>query len=66
MEDEVTRRFLLLVDGTRSVDDLVADLAAALAREPPRVAEGEAAPEVTRATVERNLRLLATLGLLVG
>jgi SAM-dependent methyltransferase len=65
MEDEVTRRFLLLVDGTRSVDDLVADLTAALTREPPRVAEGEAAPEVTRATVERNLRLLATLGLLV-
>jgi hypothetical protein len=52
----------MLVDGTRTIDQLVADLNTALAR-----ASGDAPmPAVTRQTVEDNLGLLAKLGLLVA
>ncbi len=60
MKDETVRRFLMLVDGTRTVDELVSDLNAAL------VAQGNGARGgVAREAVEQNLGLLAKLGLLV-
>lgn len=55
MEDETVRRFLRLVDGTRTVDQLVSELNEEAGR-----------PEVTREEVERNLASMARLGLLVG
>jgi methyltransferase-like protein len=60
MKDETVRRFLMLVDGTRTVDELVNDLNATLG------AQGNGAPGVARASVEQNLALLAKLGLLVA
>ena len=58
MEDEIVRNFLTLVDGTRDVDRLVSDLGTQL--------KGKSGAEITREGVERNLRLLATLGLLAA
>jgi SAM-dependent methyltransferase len=58
MEDEIVRNFVTLVDGTRDVDRLVSDLDKQL--------QGKSGAEVTREGVERNLRLLATLGLLAA
>jgi methyltransferase-like protein len=60
MKDETVRRFLMLVDGTRTVDELVNDLNATLE------AQGNGAQSVARAAVEQNLALLAKLGLLVA
>jgi hypothetical protein len=61
MKDETVRRFLMLVDGTRTLDALVADLNAALA------AQGNGtAQTVPREAVRQNLALLAKLGLLVA
>jgi methyltransferase-like protein len=61
MKDETVRRFLMLVDGTRTVDELVNDLNAALE------AQGNGARgSVARESVEQNLALLAKLGLLVA
>jgi hypothetical protein len=66
LEDPVARRFLVLVDGTRTLDQLVDDLNAQLAGD-----GGTAAPQdmeplvVTREQVEDNLRILARLALLV-
>jgi hypothetical protein len=60
MKDETVRRFLMLVDGTRTVDELVNDLNATLE------AQGNGAHGVARAAVEQNLALLAKLGLLVA
>jgi SAM-dependent methyltransferase len=61
MKDETVRRFLMLVDGTRTVDELVSDLNAALE------AQGHSASgSVAREAVEQNLGLLAKLGLLVA
>jgi methyltransferase-like protein len=62
MKDETVRQFLMLVDGTRTIDQLVADLNTALAR----ASRGAPMPAVTRQTVEDNLGLLAKLGLLVA
>jgi methyltransferase-like protein/protein-L-isoaspartate O-methyltransferase len=70
LEDELVRRFIQLVDGTRDVDALVAALKAetasagtpAASNGGPRVEPAE----VTRDTVETNLRLLGRLGLLVS
>ena len=67
LEGDVVRRFLRLVDGTRTVDDLVTDLRQALADAEP----GPDGPEtplepVSRESVEKNLRLLAQMGLLVA
>jgi methyltransferase-like protein len=67
LEDTVVRRFLPLVDGTRTVDELVADLASILGREKTvdEASGGRAGePEVSRRSVERNLAMLARLGLL--
>jgi SAM-dependent methyltransferase len=58
MEDEIVRNFLTLVDGTRDVERLVSDLGTQL--------KGKSGAEITREGVERNLRLLATLGLLAA
>jgi methyltransferase-like protein len=61
MKDETVRRFLMLVDGTRTVDELVSDLNATLN------AQGEGARgNVPREAVQQNLGLLAKLGLLVA
>jgi hypothetical protein len=56
--DEIARRLLVLVDGTRSVDQIVGDLNAA-------VADGER-PRITRKEVEQNLAIVARLGLLIA
>ncbi|HVV94726.1 MAG TPA: class I SAM-dependent methyltransferase [Hyphomicrobiales bacterium] len=58
LEDETVRRFLGLVDGTRSAADLAAALAVG--------ASAAATPAVTAEAVAANLRMLARLGLLVG
>jgi methyltransferase-like protein len=61
MKDETVRRFLMLVDGTRTVDELVSDLNAALE------APGDGARHhVPREVVQQNLELLAKFGLLVA
>ena len=57
LKDEAVRKFLMLVDGTRTVEGLVSDLKAAVTV--------EVGATVTREGVEENLRLLAKLGLLV-
>jgi hypothetical protein len=59
LEDPAVRRFLRLVDGTRTVEQLVSDLRAELQR-------GDFAQsiEITAEAVERNLTQLARLGLL--
>jgi hypothetical protein len=58
LEDETVRRFLGLVDGTRSVGEIATALADG--------ASGEETPAVTAAAVAANLKMLARLGLLVG
>ena len=57
MKDDTVRKFLMLVDGTRTPDQLVSALQA--------TADGDGGPAITRQGVEQNLRLLAKLGLLV-
>jgi SAM-dependent methyltransferase len=52
LEDETVRRFLVLVDGTRTIEEIVRDL--------------NAAAPVTREDVERNLAIMARLGLLIA
>ena len=70
MEDDLVRRFLVLVDGTRTVEQLVADLNVGLLRDNRTDTERSEAesghPSVTRESVERNLAMLARLGLLVA
>jgi len=57
LKDDAVRKFLMLVDGTRTVEQLVSDLKVAVA--------ADVGATVTRAGVEENLRLLAKLALLV-
>ena len=67
LEHPIVRRFLILLDGSRTVEELVADLNASLTRDPPPGGEeaGDGAPmRVTRAQVEQNLHLAAKLALL--
>jgi methyltransferase-like protein/2-polyprenyl-3-methyl-5-hydroxy-6-metoxy-1,4-benzoquinol methylase len=59
MKDDTVRQFLMLVDGTRTLDQLVSDLNAA-------IAAGNPAAAVTKETVQQNLGLLAKLGLLAS
>jgi hypothetical protein len=68
LEDRITRRLFLLLDGTRTVDELVTDLQEALASEPSQNAGSatERAPVISRENVMSNLRLLARLSLLVA
>jgi methyltransferase-like protein len=62
MKDDTVRQFLILVDGTRTVDQLVSDLNAAVGH----ASEDDSMQAITREAVEDNLRLLAKLGLLVA
>jgi hypothetical protein len=59
LEDPAVRRFLRLVDGTRTVEQLVSDLRAELQR-----GDFVQSIEITGEAVERNLTQLARLGLL--
>jgi len=61
LEDAVMLRFVRLVDGIRTVDQLVDELQQ-LATEMQAIPEGQT---VTRDIVEHNLKPLARLGLLV-
>jgi len=61
MRDETVRRFLTLVDGTRTLDELVTDLNAAIG-----ATDDGAQGGVRREAVAQNLGLLAKLGLLVA
>lgn len=61
LKDEIARRLLVLVDGTRSIDQIVSDLNAAV----PADSHGDR-PEITRKDVERNLAIVARLGLLIA
>jgi SAM-dependent methyltransferase len=62
LEDERVRRFLLLVDGTRNIDELVADLRHETADLP--LSEGQ--PPITPETIKMHLEVLAKLGLLLA
>jgi SAM-dependent methyltransferase len=70
LEDDLVRRFLPLVDGTRTLDQLVTDLNTALAADSrtggDRGDDERGRATLTRESVERNLAMLARLGLLVG
>ena len=67
LEGEIVRRFLPLVDGTRTVDNLVTDLRQALAEAEPGPDGPETPVEpVSRESVEKNLHLLAQMALLVA
>ena len=59
--DERMRRLLRLIDGTRTIDELVADLRAATVDLPLAADE----PDLTRENVEKCLAAAAKLGLLV-
>jgi hypothetical protein len=61
MKDQTVRRFLTLVDGTRTLDELVIDLNAAIG-----AIGDDARGGVPREAVAQNLGLLAKLGLLVA
>jgi SAM-dependent methyltransferase len=67
LEGPIVRAFLPLVDGSRTVDDLVTDLGRALRNAATAGNGGEAGMEaVSRESVEKNLMLLAQMGLLVA
>ena len=67
LEDRIARSFLPLVDGTRTVDDLVTELKRALAVSENRADANAAGHQlVTRESVEHNLALLARMALLVA
>jgi hypothetical protein len=61
IDDEIARQFLLLVDGTRTVDQLVVDLADKL--EQAGLADKDKV--VTRADVEHHLGALSRLALIM-
>jgi len=65
LEDTIARQFLALVDGSRTVEMLVADLRGVLISEGSCTVEAAAAM-ATPDLVERNLRFLSKLGLLVA
>jgi SAM-dependent methyltransferase len=72
LNDDVTRRFLPIIDGSRSIDELVCDLNEVLGLSLERSAgnaDGVASgirTGVTREHVEHNLEILARLALLVA
>jgi SAM-dependent methyltransferase len=65
LDDPTVRRFVQLLDGTRTIDDLVADLQGGLAADAHNPERGES-PVITREDVERNLQAVLRLGLLVA
>jgi methyltransferase-like protein/trans-aconitate methyltransferase len=71
LEDPITQRLLALLDGTRSIDELVTALSAAVPQTSGKNGDsGDGAastgPVISRDNVERNLQLLARLSLLVA
>lgn len=70
LEDEAVRKFLILVDGTRDIEQLVVDLNAAAvtaANAAGQNRSGEAQKQIfTRETVAQNLEILRRLGLLIS
>jgi SAM-dependent methyltransferase len=66
IDDEVARRFLCLLDGTRDHSALLADLRNEVSRMQTDAGNANPPPELTTEGVERNLQLLASLGLLVA
>jgi SAM-dependent methyltransferase len=68
VEDEMTRKFLTLVDGTRTADDIVDALSAFRAgrRDEGPVGNGGAAFQVSREIVAEKLATAARLGLLLA
>ena len=70
LSDPTTKQLLTLADGTRTIDQLVSDLAAAVPhREPEDSDEAGAAaklPVISRENVEGNLKFLAKMALLVN
>jgi methyltransferase-like protein/trans-aconitate methyltransferase len=68
LDDPITQRLLTLLDGRRTIDQLVSDLAAAAPQIARKNGNGDAAsdqPVISRENIERNLQLLARLALLV-
>ena len=64
MEDATVRDFLALVDGTRTLEEIVRDLNAASPADP---SGGQGSrPEITREDVEHNLAIMARMGLLIA
>jgi SAM-dependent methyltransferase len=63
LDDEILRRFLPLVDGTRTLEELAFELGGHMKDGEQGMAILEE-PNLTRETVARNLRRLARLGLL--
>src|SRR5215475_3477384 len=70
LSDPTTKRLLTLLDGTRTIDQLVTDLAAAVPEIAPEDGDGDGAvanpPVISRENVEGNLRFLAKMALLVN
>jgi methyltransferase-like protein/2-polyprenyl-3-methyl-5-hydroxy-6-metoxy-1,4-benzoquinol methylase len=68
LEDRITQRLLLLLDGTRTVDELVTALQTAVASEPSQNSGSAPGPTpvISRENVMSNLRLLARLSLLAA
>ncbi|MFL5061608.1 MAG: methyltransferase regulatory domain-containing protein [Xanthobacteraceae bacterium] len=70
LDDPISQRLLTLLDGTRTIDQLMSDLAAAAPQIARKKGDGDggasAAPIISRENMERNLELLARLALLVA
>jgi len=70
LDDPITQRLLTLLDGTRTIDQLMSDLAAAAPQIARKKGDGDggasAAPIISRENMQRNLELLARLALLVA
>jgi methyltransferase-like protein/trans-aconitate methyltransferase len=68
LEDDNARHFLQLLDGTRTVEQIVADMARILAHA-PHAADGKTAGALQPSpqdSVERSLKVISKLGLLVA
>jgi len=70
LSNPTTKQLLTLLDGTRTIDQLVSDLAAAVPHSAPHDGDGSGAapdlPVISRENVEGNLKFLAKMALLVG
>src|SRR5262245_16827242 len=70
LSDPTTKQLLTLLDGTRTIDQLVSDLAAAVPHSTGQEENGSGAaadlPVISRENVEGNLRFLAKMALLVN
>ena len=70
LSDPTTKQLLTLLDGTRTIDQLVSDLAAALPHRTGQEDDASGAatdlPVISRENVEGNLKFLAKMALLVN